>query len=93
VGKVQSLGDNYKMEEYMAKAGEVGRRAGRVVGMALVFHFVYWLVGWMHYRMCARSFFQSMVTHGSMVCVGLETVQRSTLLKYGANMGVLAGFV
>ena len=81
------------MEYYMAKVRDVGVRVGRVAGLALVFHFVYWVVGWMHYRLCARSFFQSMVTHGSMVCVGLDTVQRSTLLKYGANIGMLAGLI
>lgn len=64
---------------------------GKVVGVLLVHHFVHWVTGWVYYRLCAKSFFHSLVTHGSNVCTALDTVHRSSLVKYGADMVMIAG--
>ncbi len=97
--KGHSSGRLERMEtyrEYMGKAVEVVkplgvrlRPLGVLVGVLLLEHMVHWVVGWVYYNYCVRSFFMSLITNGSYVCTALDAVQRSSMTRYSAAVAGL----
>lgn len=75
--------------EYMGQMGVRVRPLGVLVGVLLLEQLVHWVVGWMYYNYCAKSFFTSILTNGSYVCTALDAAQRSSLTRYGAAVAGL----
>lgn len=80
------------VREYVEVVKPLGvrlRPLGVLVGVLLLEQLVHWVVGWIYYNYCARSFFMSLLTNGSYVCTALDSVQRSSLTRYGAAVAGL----
>ncbi len=69
-----------------------GKAVIRLVALLLFEHLVHYGVSQMYYTMCARSFTQSLITHGSYMCSTLETIQRAAMIRYGGTIAKIIGY-